>query len=284
MSLILSDFFSGTSDLKEVVPSLGASSSLDELNGSAINAKKQICNIITTAIYDTIKSGSNNELKSALSMALANLTMAKNIPFEALKLRKSSVAFYKNEQEASRRMYIEYYFNAMDSLMALLETNDQWKASAFYKRRDALKIKSAAEFDELYPIDQSHFFYFRTIAIQEEILEEELLTYYEQTSEKPSETKRLNRALSMMVVAAAILRFDPIEFPASIRNLFDDSAISRDGDLEQGRLKDVASMILKRASDIIQNVDMILNIKESDESVSSDIQDNRPEDPFYLMT
>lgn len=284
MSLILSDFFEGTGDFKEIVPSLGASVTLEELNGSAIAAKKQICNIITDGIYTTIKEGEKADLKSSLSMALANLTMARQIPFDALKLRKSQVAFYKHEQEASRRMYTENYFNAMDSLMAGLENEEEWKATPFYLRRENLKIKSAVEMDALYPIDQSYFFFYRTMTLQEEIIDEELDGYFQKAVDKEKETKRLNRALAMMVVAAAILRFDPIELPASVRNLFDDSSMSRTGDLEQGRLKEVAASILKKAFDIVSNVDMLLNITETDESVSTSNDFAEPGDSFYMMS
>jgi hypothetical protein len=283
MSLILSDFFQGTADLKEVVPGIGASVSLDELNGSAITAKKQICDILPVAIYNAIKAGDDAEKKQALSAALANLTMAKQIPFDAIKFRKSSVAFYKNEQEASRRMYMENYYNSMDTLLSLIQDTDEWKATAFYTRSQNLKIASMSEFDALYPIDQSFLFFFRTISIQEEIIDEDLSSYFEQAAEKETETKRLKRALAMMVVASAINRFDPIELPATIRSLFDDSSISRSGEGEQKYLLEVAEKVLKKARSIIESVDMILNIQELDTSVSTGNTSACRKDKFFFM-
>lgn len=284
MSLILNDFFTGLNDFKELVPDVGASVSLLDMNGSAISAKKQITDIITIGVYDSIKAiTSESSKKTALMMALANLTLAKQVPHDAIKLRKSGTDVFKHEQESARRTYLENYYNAMDSLLTLLEDDENWKNTDFYARREGLQIKSASEFDALISIDQSHFFFFRTMNIQQEIIDEELSSYFDQTSEKSIEQKRLKRALAMLVISAAMQRFDPMELPSIIRNLKEDSTASRNADSEDSRLSIVASNYFKKASDIISNVDMVLNTTDTQETVSSAIEVNDPGDKHFLL-
>ena len=285
MSLVLNDLFTDMSDFKEVVPSIGASVDLEKLNSSAMSARKQIQNIITKAIYDTIKEDTDTESVLALKQALANATMAKQVVFDAIEYRKSDTAVYKNELELMKRSYMDNYYNAMDTLLVLLKDDEVWKETAFCKKQDELKIKSAEDFNLLYPIDNSYLFYFRTIPIQAEIIDEDFCDLFEIAAEKQDtkSTNRLMRSLALMVVATAIKRFDPLELPMTIRNLFEDTTASRSGDSEQSRLLNLAKDLQLIAMDTIKNVIDILTITNTTTSIDTESSFTLPEDQIILL-
>lgn len=61
-----------------------------------------------------------------------------------------------------RRSYIENYYNAMDTVIQLLDNSQtvpSWKETRYKKMLDVLKIKSTEEFDMLYTIDMSYLFF-----------------------------------------------------------------------------------------------------------------------------
>lgn len=285
-SLILNDFFPDLADLRLVLPTLGSSVDMDKLNSSAATAKKQICNIITTGIYDTIKGADGDaEMKAALGQALAHATMAKQVTFDVIEYRKNNVAVYKNEQENMRRSFIEGYYNAMDTLLFLLRDDTAWKSTPFYSQQKALKIATAEDFNALYPIDSSYLFFFRTMSIQAEIIDEQLADYFQKATEKEDakSTSRLLRALAHLTVSVALQRFDPLELPASIRNLFDDSTATRYGEAEQARLLDLSKQLFAKAIETVKSVDMVLSTTDTTTSVDVQTSFNEPEDGIYLL-
>ena len=114
--------------------------------------------ILTKDVYTDL-TADEGELKEALRLAMANLTMAKQLIFDVVSKRKDDVDIYKHEQESMRRSYIENYYNAMDTVIQLLDNSQtvpSWKETRYKKMLDVLKIKSTEEFDMLYTIDMSY--------------------------------------------------------------------------------------------------------------------------------
>jgi hypothetical protein len=286
MSLVLSELFSGLADLREFVPAVDATARFDELNSSASSAKKQICNIITTAIYQSIVAETGDtDNKTALRSALANATMEKQVVFDAIRNRKANVDVYKHEQEAQKRGYAENYYNAMDTLLELLESNEVWKETSFYTLKSGLQIKTAAEFNSLYPIDSSYLFYFRCIPIIEKILEESLSGYFQTAKDKSRDDliKILRRALAELTVASAIEQFDPMELPLSLRNLTSDSTAQRSVDADQSRLMTLSGKLKMQALESIKTVDTILNSTD-DISLDTGESFDCPTDQILLLS
>lgn len=278
----ISDLFATVADFQEVVPGMGASVSFDKLHSSAFSAKKQIEDIITSAVYISIIDGNDLNLKTALKTALANSIMAKQAVFDSIEYRKSDIAVYKNELELIKRGYIENYYNALDSLLKLLKNNEAWNATPFALKQNDLKIKSADEFTLLYPIDSSYLFYFRTIPIQEEVLDEVFDDKFFAEGLDKKVTRKILRALAMLVVSVAIKRFDPLELPATIRNLIEDTTASRNADGEQIRLLNLSSELAKKALDIVQSVESILTV-DGATSIDTDTSFNQETDKFFFM-
>lgn len=286
--MILEELFTDVATLREYVPFMDSNIAFSELGSSAKSAKKQICVIITPEVYSAIIEKRSGNIFEELRTAVANLTLAKQVVFDAINRRKQEIDIYKHEQESMRRAYIENYYNSMDSLVLELEKSDieSWKETRYKKILESLRIKTAPEFDELYPIDGSYLFFFRIIPFQREALEDYMNGYYSRVSEedenKNSIYRKLDRCLAMYTVAKSLRQFDIIEFPSTIRSLFDDSTASRTGSEEQNRILTLSEQLKNEADQLLKDIDTILSNSEGG-NVSTEESYLLPSDKFYLM-
>lgn len=286
--MILEELFTDVATLREYVPFMDSNIAFSELGSSAKSAKKQICVIITPEVYSAIIGKGNGSIFEELRTAVANLTLAKQVVFDAINRRKQEIDIYKHEQESMRRAYIENYYNSMDSLVQELEKSDieSWKETRYKKILESLRIKTAPEFDELYPIDGSYLFFFRIIPFQREALEDYMNGYYSRVSDddesKNSIYRKLDRCLAMYTVAKSLRQFDIIEFPSTIRSLFDDSTASRTGSDEQNRILALSEQLKNEADQLLRDIDTMLSNSEGG-NVSTEESYLLPSDKFYLM-
>ena len=281
---ILQELFPTIAEFRKYAPYAESNITFDQLNSSAVSAKKMMIIILTKDVYSEIVKV-DGELKEALCMAMANLTMAKQLIFDIVSKRKNDVDIYKHEQETMRRSFIENYFNAMDTVIQLLDTEDKfpsWKETRYKKLLDGLRIQSTEDFDMLYSIDLSYLFFFRTIPIQKEALDDGLSAYFERAEGKEDVLRMLHRCLAKQTIAIALRRFDIIEFPPTIRSLFDDSKASRSGKDEQERMLALSASLMDEVKQELANIDLILT-SDSSGSVDTNTAFNRPDDIILVM-
>lgn len=284
--MILEQFFSTFRDFIDAIPGVDTASNFKSLESYARLAKKQICDIVTSGIFNTIASGNNTVLKGELGIALGYLALYKYSPFSAVNARNAGKDVYKYEYEAMRREYIDGYYAAMDSLLELLfngELKEEWLKTEQASRIGSLSIKSCADFNSLYPIDNSYLFFFRTIPIQEEHLDDSYNSLFGRIKDRQREdlSKKAKRALSQMIVATAIQRFDIVELPASIRSLFVDQKSLRHGTSESNALNKLAIDLISTATDMLRTIDSLL--ENQDTAIDSFDVVNNPEDKIYLV-
>ncbi|WP_196212748.1 hypothetical protein [Bacteroides cellulosilyticus] len=281
---ILQELFPTIAEFRKYAPYAESNITFDQLNSSAVSAKKMMIIILTKDVYSEIVKV-DGELKEALCMAMANLTMAKQLIFDIVSKRKNDVDIYKHEQETMRRSFIENYFNAMDTVIQLLDTEDKfpsWKETRYKKLLDGLRIQSTEDFDMLYSIDLSYLFFFRTIPIQKEALDDGLSAYFERAEGKEDVLRMLHRCLAKQTIAIALRRFDIIEFPPTIRSLFDDSKASRSGKDEQERMLALSASLMDEVKQELANIDLILT-SDSSGSVDTNTSFNHPDDIILVM-
>ena len=269
---VLTELFDSLSTFSEYAQGVETSNSLDDLQSSGRTAKKRVESIISAPVYKAVASGEDETLKDALRSAVANMTLSVQLVFDTINRRKAGTDVYKYELESMRRAYTENYFNAMDTLISTLSDGDAtatdspaalWKQSRYYKLLENCKIKTADEFDTIYPIDLSYLFFFRTVPLQKETLDERLSAYYAKTDDEKL-VAMLNLALAKKTVAKALRRFDILEFPPTIRNLFDDNTASRSGKDEHDGALALADLLDGEADELLQNVDMLLDTTTTD--------------------
>lgn len=285
--MILEELFGNVAIFRNYIPFLDANVAFNELESSARSARKQICVIITQAVYNEIIKSNALECFESLRTAMANLTLEKQVVFDAINHRKQEVDIYRYEQEAMRRSYRENYYNAMDTLIQDLEASEMqaWKESRFQKMLSTLKIKTATDFDELYPIDGSYLFFFRIIPFQREALDDFMAGYYERVPQDGDNTvllRKLDRCLAMFTIARSLRQFDILELPSTIRNLFQENTTSRNGANEQDRVLKLSEQLMNEAQQFLRDIDNIMSNSEGG-NVSTEENYSQPDDKFYVM-
>lgn len=303
----LNQLFASYAQFCNRVPGADTSADFDSLQGSAVAARKRIVAIIGNNTFSDIVSIEEEEsgIKDFLRAAMANLTLATQIIFDAVNRRKNDINLYKYEMEGMKRSYMENYFNAMDSLISELTEEisaddpadirlamEDWRKTNYYKMLSKLKVDTADEFDEIYPIDLSYLFFFRCVPLQKEVLDESIGAYFDRLEQGGEDQTfaefaqkalpMLKRALVKKTVAKALRRFDILEFPATIRNLFDDNTATRSGSDEASRALQLATQLDGEVEDLLHNVDMLLDAQEGNDFLSFSAE-NRPDDNMYLM-
>lgn len=295
MKNVLVDIFKDFGTFSKYAPGVETNMDLNDLLSSGITARKRVETIITAEVFNAIVGNPDDALIEALRSAIANMTMASQLIFDSIKRRKNQVDVYKYEIEGMKRSYMDNYYNAMDSIIQSLmsvEINSEdssspaaiWRKSRFYKIIDVCKIRTADEFDSIYPIDLSYFFFFRLLPLQKETIDERLSAYYDRLTDDNRERIEpiLTLALVKKTVAKSLRRFDILEFPPTIRNLFDDSHASRSGKDEHDAALDLADRLDLEAEELIANADTLLATDASVDFCSNSAY-NRPDDKIIML-
>lgn len=283
--IILEELFKNLTEFRRYAPYSETNIEFKDLNSSASSARKQICIIISKEVYDIVLK-KEGEIHDALLTAMANLTLAKQLVFDVVKQRKSDIDIYKYEMEAMRRSYIENYFSGMDTLIQLLNQEEpglkEWKDSRYCRLLSSLRIQTAEDFDFLYSIDLSYLFFFRIIPLQREVLDEVMTGYFERAGDNQEIKSLLLHALAKGTIALALRRLDILEFPATIRNFFNDSKVMRYGTQEQEHMLSLASQLTDEVQSSLKSVDLILSNNDSG-IVDTETSFNSPDDKIIMM-
>ena len=295
MKNVLVDIFKDFGTFSKYAPGVETNMDLNDLLSSGVTARKRVETIITAEVFNAIALNPDDALIESLRSAVANMTMASQLIFDSINRRKNHVDVYKYEIEGMKRSYMDNYYNAMDTIIQQLmsvEVNSGdtsspaalWHKSRYYKIIGVCKIRTADEFDSIYPIDLSYFFFFRILPLQKETLDERLSAYYDRLTVENRERIEpiLTLALVKKTVAKSLRRFDILEFPPTIRNLFDDSHASRSGKDEHDAALDLADRLDLEAEELIANADTLLATDASVDFCSNSAY-NRPDDKIIML-
>ena len=288
---ILVDIFKNFSTFSLYAPGVETNMDLNDLRSSGLTARKRIETVISRAVFDELlKEKEDSPLMEALRAAMANMTMANQIIFDSVNRRKSEVNVYKYELEAMKRSYMENYCNAIDTLVQLLseptegDIAELWRKTPYYPILERCEIKTMDQMDSIYPIDVSYLYFFRTIPLQKETLDEVMSIYFEKLTDDNRERIRpiLLLALVKKTIAKSLRRFDILEFPSTIRNLFDDSHAARSGKDESSAIFALADRLDREAEELLSNADTLLS-SESVSDFCSNSAYNHPDDNIIML-
>ena len=295
MSNILTTLFVGMADFREYAPGAETNNSLKDLFPAGTAARKRIDVILTPAVTDAIVTENSAEMMDMLRTAIANLTCCHQLVFDAVNRRKADTDVYRYELEKMQRTYMENYYTAMDSIIqALTSVTPQdgdttssaakWRSSRYFKLLKTCRISTCEEFDTIFPIDLSFLFFFRTAPLQKECVDERLGAYYDRAEGNGNEqiATMLNLALAKKTIAKALRRFDILEFPPTIRNLFEENTSTRSGSDEHNQAMLLADRLDGEADELLGNVDILLSDDENTD-FSTETSFNRPEDVIIMM-
>ena len=288
---MLVDIFKTFSTFSLYAPGVETNMDLNDLRSSGLTARKRIETVISRAVFDELlKEKEDSPLMEALRAAMANMTMANQIIFDSVNRRKSEVNVYKYELEAMKRSYMENYCNSIDTLVQLLseptegEIAELWRKTPYFPILERCEIKTMDQMDSIYPIDASYLYFFRTIPLQKETLDEVMSIYFEKLTDDNRERIRpiLLLALVKKTIAKSLRRFDILEFPSTIRNLFDDSHAARSGKDESSAIFALADRLDREAEELLSNADTLLS-SESVSDFCSNSAYNHPDDNIIML-
>lgn len=288
---ILVDIFKNFSTFSLYAPGVETNMDLNDLRSSGLTARKRIETVISRAVFDELlKEKEDSPLMEALRAAMANMTMANQIIFDSVNRRKGEVNVYKYELEAMKRSYMENYCNAIDTLVQLLseptegEIAELWRKTPYFPILERCEIKTMDQMDSIYPIDASYLYFFRTIPLQKETLDEVMSIYFEKLTDDNRERIRpiLLLALVKKTIAKSLRRFDILEFPSTIRNLFDDSHAARSGKDESSAIFALADRLDREAEELLSNADTLLS-SETVSDFCSNSAYNHPDDNIIML-
>lgn len=288
---ILVDIFKNFSTFSLYAPGVETNMDLNDLRSSGLTARKRIETVISRAVFDELlKEEDNSPLMEALRAAMANMTMANQIIFDSVNRRKSEVNVYKYELEAMKRSYMENYCNSIDTLVQLLSEPTEgaiaelWRKTPYSPILERCEIKTMDQMDSIYPIDASYLYFFRTVPLQKETLDEVMSIYFEKLTDDNRERIRpiLLLALVKKTIAKSLRRFDILEFPSTIRNLFDDSHAARSGKDESSAIFALADRLDREAEELLSNADTLLS-SETVSDFCSNSAYNNPDDNIIML-
>jgi hypothetical protein len=268
----IQQLFPNLATFMEYAPGVDASKALADYLPSARSAQKNIEAVISPNVFAAIVKSSQTELLDVLRAALANRTLAAQLVFDAIARRKAGTDVYKYEIEGMQRAYMENYFAAMDNLIQLLMAGQQaegspaqlWRTARYGRLLEECPIRQAEEFDAIYPIDLSYLFFFRTVPLQRECLDERLAPYFERAEGREKLRPMLLLALAKLTVAKALRRFDMLEFPPTIRNLFADNKAARQAQAENDNAVKLAASLEYEADKLLADADLLLDERTAD--------------------
>lgn len=293
---ILTEIFHDFSTFSRYAPGVETNMDLNDLQSSGLTAKKRVETVISPAVFQTIlKEDEDSPLLEGLRSAMANRTMAVQLVFDSINRRKNDVNLYKYEVEDMKRSYMENYCNALDTIVQLLMDTEVayddttspsvlWRKTRYFGLLDSCEIKTTPDFDMIYPIDASYLFFFRTIPLQKEALDELLAVYFSKLNEDNTQRVRpmLLLALVKKTIAKSLRRFDILEFPPTIRNLFDESHANRSSKDEHDAALSLADRLDREAEELLGNADILLDTEMSTDFCSNSSY-NRPDDIIIML-
>lgn len=197
-----------------------SSMDIDALYPSYIVGKSRIEKILGADVYDKIKNEDNFTLQEVVKTALANYSMYEYLPFSNFK-RDREKQMYKYQLDMAREQYLSCAWMAMDDLLQKLDKSDieEWKKSKLFIERENLIIKDAQSFEYYYSINTSSLFYYKTLYLQREIINENLIPRLgkELLTNHADKAELIKRLLCYSVMARAVQSFDVAELPSNIR-------------------------------------------------------------------
>lgn len=274
-------------DLRSLAPGTPASIDSATIIPYLRSAHKAVSSLISVEVFNEIADLEDSELLHDMKSAVSNRLMYDYKLFEIIQLRQTGKTdTYKYEFEAMQNTYLNFYYDALDSLFAGLHAEScpvtSWKTSAAFKARERLLIKNTEDFHSCYGIDNSDYFFFSVVFIQRMVIDKYLTSInLDELSEDL--LRRLKCIVAKLTVAYALRQFDITMFPKSLRNPSADGA-SRQASSEQESLYKLSEYLFSVSEQDMNQLLFELQSPEPGCDLPSQTNLNDKEYKFFLMS
>jgi hypothetical protein len=319
--MTITDFFSNTAALKVFIKGIDISTDISGFAPMYRHAAKKFVKLVGSGTYDLLKGHITTPPDPAVAIldqaveyargTMANLLALAWFAFNAGDRNKNDNLYRYQENEVKEK-YLENAWAEFDELINLMESDiataaadesetpyvspfTAFAASDLFKERENLYITSAGEFDKIYGIDNSSYFYFNAIFIQQEVEKE---TIYARVKEKPvilvedtddekaHKTEMLyliRKAIAFETVARACQRFDYTELPKNLRNDSGKEIGASVNRNEMGSIKDILySRLHAKALEYLSSIDLKTKLAASETTPDFPDEVNSEDNKFYL--
>lgn len=298
--MVTLDFFKTIEEFRTYVRGISAGTKLEEVFPSFNASANKVIDIIGLDIWNDQKeyykngnglSTDKNQLNVYLQGALANLTMFEHFAFIAADKNGTDNKLYKYQEQKIEEKYISNAWGYLNSMLSYLDSKKdvfvKWIETDTYKSRLELILKSHEEFNALYSIDNSPYFFTKTVFLQKEIIDDEILPRIgklAQLNDQVELTKKVKRAIVYKVMAMACVRFDISELPKSIRNDVSNEH-NRGNSKQESYVKEVLADRLERKADLyLESIDFLMQqLINEDNIVPAPVDINSEDNSHYLM-
>lgn len=248
-------------------------------------AHKTVAAVIGAEVFNAVAGMTGTDMLKYLQAAVANRLMYDYVVFEAIQRRREgNQDTYKYEVEGMQSTYLDFYFDALDSLIGELNGSDTagWAEAPASKAREKLLIRTTEEFDSLYGIDGSDFFFFKTIFLQEKVMDAHL-GGIDLEALADDMLRRIKRVAAVFTVAYALRQFDFSMLPKTIRNASVDGAY-RHSLSEQNTMYDLSEYLFGQAENDLSTILFEINAPEPGSDIPSTNNLNDPRKKYYLFS
>ncbi|MEG1934400.1 MAG: hypothetical protein RR141_00270, partial [Rikenellaceae bacterium] len=206
--------YANAADIRKYVQGLDASVDLSTLTPPFTQALRYVRSTLTQTVFDALLITHSSLVKECV----ANLLMFNYSKHEALRRRQQGTELYRYELEQMQSDYLDNFQSSLDELFSTAEIScPEWANTPISKRLSALLVNSVQEFSTYYPIGSAYYFFYLTIAIQSEVIANQLFSIDYLTLESIQQSN-IKRACVFYTIALAIARLDYSQLPCTIRN------------------------------------------------------------------
>ncbi len=291
-------FFSNTTGFRKWVRGLDASANIDEMAASYNTAKNIVFGIIEKTLWDLLLAYYINPeppdqkkatLVEYIQSALANFTMIDEFPYIAA---ESDKEWYKYEVDGQLNRYRNNGWSALNNMISFLDANSAdftaWAETEAYTERQKLIISDHKEFDRIYSIDQSAYFFCKIIFLQKEVIRDIILPRikaWDEVKENTSVAEAVKLVIVYQCMAWAVKRIDYMNLPPSIRKVVtnEQTKIARSGDSVQKAIDNLGATLQLKADGYIKSLEYeIVRMNDTDytiEEISPNLNDK--DNKFY---
>lgn len=273
---------------KEIFPNLGefqqysdgmvADTTIGQLLPSIRASIRDINEYIPKDVFDAILGGDEGEPLELLKSAIASGASFKYQIFASAKKNGSDASMYKYQHEEVKAHHLESYWASLDALLDWLDAHSEsygWDATATFKDREQLPVRSASEFDKYFGIGNSSHFYFKALYLIRQNWSDIASVLPSGASDQMLELAK--QALCYKVMAHAVMQFDITELPRSVR--YDDSHEYSKASQPQQRTS-LYNQFISRYNSLMQSIDRM----KASASGASSIGTSQTEDQKYYTT
>lgn len=239
------DFFADITDFVEVVPGIDKSTTLASMQASHERSKQKLISVLTAGIYDELKTGfggvnNDPELDQAIEYiqgAHGNMIAYFEMISKVIAKKKENVNYFKYEIHMMQENYLDAFAVHMDLLLDYLDANttyfDTWAASPTYTMRQSLVLKSANQFNSVFPTGGSGYFFNLATPFQSMVVETEILPR-KKLADIPSDLlKTVQYFVAYRTMAKAVMLVDFVDLPKSMRQkLYAEESKKNSNDME----------------------------------------------------